>query len=151
MSNKIEAPASSDRYNVYSKLAASVAYSAYGAVQQEGKGHNAAGSVPRRIGSVTIHGGAGVANQKSLETRLGVLTVVSGEELEILNSSPIFLLHKANGEIFVEAATGSGRVDVEERVAKLLGETTTDPSAPMTPEKPNKTAGGAKPTAAQKE
>ncbi len=82
--------------------------------------------MPVKVGSVTIKGGAGVAN-KNIITPLGVHTEVSAEEMDLLNENGIFKLHKDAGFIAVEEK----KADVEKVVADMT--TKADPSAPLTP------------------
>lgn len=77
---------------VYSTLAAAVTYRGFQKTE---------GDVPVPSEGVTINGGSGVMARKSLETPQGVATRVTAEQLEILNSDPVFQMHKKNGYIKV--------------------------------------------------
>lgn len=130
------------RFHVYSTLSAPTEYSSYRPVRESAKaGNNAPGEVPVLLTSVTIAGGANVANARSLMTPRGIVTTISAEELEVCNADPVFQMHKENGFIFVEEAT-TDRVDAEEKVEKL-DLTKADKSAPLTLEKSAKSAGAA--------
>ena len=82
--------------------------------------------MPVKQGKITIHGGAGIAN-KNLITPNGVVTEVTDEEMEFLNSHDTFNQWKKNGFVKVEKK----KVDVEKVVANMNDKS--DPSAPLAP------------------
>lgn len=76
---------------VFSTLASSVAYT----------NHVQGGAdLPIALEPVTIHGGAGVANDRIVTPR-GVATRVTEEQVEYLRANPIFRLHEENGFVMV--------------------------------------------------
>lgn len=77
--------------------------------------------------TVRVKGGAGIAN-KNLITPRGVMTVVSDDELKLLETNESFKMHKENGYITVE----SKKADADEVAAKSMKKK--DKSAPVTPE-----------------
>jgi hypothetical protein len=124
------------KFYVYSKMSASVVYNDF---------VPGGADLPVVAKSVTIKGGAGIAN-KNLITPLGVVTEIDDADLEMLNRNGIFKLHKENGFITVEKRN----VDVEKVVANM-GEKA-DPSAPLSPADFEKAAetGGAAPMGMKK-
>ena len=50
---------------------------------------------------ITIKGGAGVINKRTLETPQGLVTEVTDEQLDKLKSHPLFQTHLQNGAIAV--------------------------------------------------
>lgn len=82
-------------------------------------------SLPRRIASVEIAGGANVPSRQ-LVTPRGVMTKVSDEEYKILLDVPVFQTHVNGGYIIVEDAPHA----VEEVVKDMKPK---DGSAPKTP------------------
>jgi hypothetical protein len=84
---------SGDMY-VYSTLASPQRYVNYSA----GPGDL---PIPKGEG-VLIHGGANVAQRKTLITPRGVATPVSAADLAYLMENPIFKLHQQNGFVLVE-------------------------------------------------
>lgn len=85
---------SGDAY-VYSTLASPQRYVNYAA----GPGDL---PVPKGEG-VLIHGGANVAQRKTLITPRGVATPVSAADLAYLMENPVFKLHQKNGFVLVES------------------------------------------------
>lgn len=129
---------------VYSRLPNSQVYHGYAADVREGdkakdKANGAPGEVPRIVSSVTIKGGADIANYKTLITPMGVKTLVDEDELNLLNANPVFKLHKEGGWVFAEKDQGA--VDVDARVAEVLEVGKSDASAPLTEAKPTKITG----------
>lgn len=106
----------SDFY-VYSTLSANMDYTGW---------VDGGGDLPRVEWAVRIGGHANVAN-KHFDTPRGVITGISSEELELLKSNPIFLMHEKNGFITVEQSNE----DIEKVVADMEGR---DQSAPLVPE-----------------
>ena len=104
-------------YHVYSKMAADVTYNDY----------VPGGDIPRVARSVTIKGGAGVAN-KNIITPYGVHTEITEEERDMLLKNGIFQLHREGGFVTIE-----GKKEDPDLVATNLT-TGPDPSAPLTPE-----------------
>jgi hypothetical protein len=49
------------------------------------------------LGKISVKGGAGVADKKTLLTPQGVATPVSAEELKGLKLNPVFLAHEKKG------------------------------------------------------
>lgn len=76
---------------IYSTLSAAVVYRSF---KQTG------GDVPVAGDGIRIEGGAGVQGSDFV-TPMGVATQVTSEQLEILRSDPVFLLHEKNGFITV--------------------------------------------------
>ena len=107
----------SKTYHVYSKMAADVTYNDY----------VPGGDIPRVARSVTIKGGAGVAN-KNIITPYGVHTEITGEERDMLVKNGIFQLHRDGGFVTIEE-----KKEDPDRVATNLT-SGPDPSAPLTPE-----------------
>ena len=107
----------SKTYHVYSKMAADVTYNDY----------VPGGDIPRVARSVTIKGGAGVAN-KNIITPYGVHTEITEEERDMLLKNGIFQLHQEGGFVTIE-----GKKEDPDRVATNLT-AGPDPSAPLTPE-----------------
>lgn len=86
--------------------------------------------------SVLIKGGSNVADKMG-QTKIGVLTTVTAEDLADLERCPAFVRHKARG--FIVVASGKG--DPEKVAADMA---TKDGSAPMTPEDRPATVGKVK-------
>ena len=86
-----------------------------------------AGSFPRVIKEVLIKGGANVAN-KNLVTPDGVLTEVSDEDYEALQTVYVFQQHVKGGLIKV---ISSSKEKEQEKAKKDMSEG--DGSAPLTP------------------
>jgi hypothetical protein len=107
------------KYHIYSKLANTMHYHQYGDAPVGG------GAAPI-IHTVTIKGGAGVAN-KHIITPVGVHTEIDDADMESLNANPVYLMHKKNG--FVTALKKNA--DVEKVVADM-GDAQ-DKSTPLTP------------------
>ena len=107
----------SKTYHVYSKMAADVTYNDY----------VPGGDIPRVARSVTIKGGAGVAN-KNIITPYGVHTEITEEERDMLLKNGIFKLHQEGGFVTIE-----GKKEDPDLVATNLT-AGPDPSAPLTPE-----------------
>lgn len=77
---------------ITSKLATTVNYTFYT------KGENKINVV---TDTITVDGGAGVINKRSLETPQGVVTEISDDKLEKLKSHPVFQAHLRNGYITI--------------------------------------------------
>lgn len=107
----------SKTYHVYSKMAADVTYNDY----------VPGGDIPRVARSVTIKGGAGVAN-KNIITPFGVHTEITEAERDMLLKNGIFQLHQEGGFVTIE-----GKKEDPDLVATNLA-SGPDPSAPLTPE-----------------
>ena len=107
----------SKTYHVYSKMAADVTYNDY----------VPGGDIPRVARSVTIKGGAGVANMNII-TPYGVHTEITEEERDMLLKNGIFQLHRDGGFVTIEE-----KKEDPDRVATNLT-AGPDPSAPLTPE-----------------
>lgn len=91
---------------------------------QEYRGYREGGDVKTVKWSVTVKGGANIAS-KNLITPKGVLTIVSEEELALLNENAQFNRHKERGYIVIEK-----REEKAEKVAKNMKKK--DESAPLT-------------------
>lgn len=85
-----------------------------------------AGSIPQVLGEVTVEGGAGVANNKSLITPQGVVTEVSAEQLDQLKKVELFQTHMENGYLTI---LDKKPADVESVAADMQRG---DGSAPLT-------------------
>lgn len=107
----------SKTYHVYSKMSADVTYNDY----------VPGGDIPRVARSVTIKGGAGVAN-KNIITPFGVHTEITEEERDMLLKNGIFQLHQNGGFVTIE-----GKKEDPDLVATNLT-SGPDPSAPLTPQ-----------------
>ena len=107
----------SKTFHVYSKMAADVTYNDY----------VPGGDIPRVARSVTIKGGAGVAN-KNIITPYGVHTEITEEERDMLMKNGVFQLHQEGGFVTIE-----GKKEDPDLVATNLT-AGPDPSAPLTPE-----------------
>lgn len=103
---------------VVSKQAAGVDYVLY---EKSGSGKLVAKGV------VSIDGGAGVANKKTLYTPDGILTPISDQDVEMLNLNPVFKAHLENGSVKL-LRKNPGDPD------KAAADLDKDPSAPITPE-----------------
>ena len=114
--------------HIYSTLSASVAYTLWG---------KAGADLPKRVRSVTIHGGANVAD-KHFVTPEGVMTTVSEEELDLLKQNALFQKHLANGFLTIQESA----VTVEKAVRELEA---ADGSAPATPQSFAEKGNGATP------
>ena len=82
------------------------------------------GDLQRIEHSVTIKGGAGVAD-KRIETPLGVVTEVSDEDLKVLMTNEVFKRHLEHGFVKVD----DKRADPETVAADMERN---DPGAPLT-------------------
>ena len=98
---------------VYSTLASSVMY------QLTETGTN---GVPRVVGEVHVKGGAGVAGEH-LQTPNGVPTLVTAEQVALLEQNEVFQLHKKNGYVTI-----SDERDIEKAIADMERR---DVSAPL--------------------
>ena len=105
------------RYHVFSKMAADVTYNDYAP---------GGADIPVLLRSVTIRGGAGVAN-KNIITPLGFHTEISQEDMEFLNRNGIFCLHRDNGFVTIQERNAP----IEQVIPDLTEES--DPSSPITP------------------
>lgn len=105
------------RIYVYSTLASDVAYTNHVA---------GGGDIPVALPPVLIRGGAGVANDRII-TPQGVMTEVTGEQLDYLRENPVFKLHEENGYVLVS----SDEIRIESAVADMNGR---DESAPLVPQ-----------------
>lgn len=104
----------SKRLYVYSTLATDMAYT----------NHEKGGAdLPIALPPVFIKGGAGVANDR-LVTPRGVVTEISEEQAEYLQSNSIFQLHQKNGFVMIDTAS----VDPDKMAADMQGR---DNSAPI--------------------
>ena len=103
---------------VVSKLAASMEYTLYEKVE---------GGKQTAVGSISVQGGAGVANKRTLVTPQGVVTSISEKQAEQLAANPVFKIHAENGMI---AILDKDPVDAD-KAAKGLDP---DASAQLTPE-----------------
>lgn len=101
---------------VVSTLATDVCYTGY----TGGEGQ----SLPRVAVSVTIKGGAGVANRRTIITPRGVVTEVNEEQAKFLAQHPVFRRHMARGFLSETAS----KVDGDEAAADMTGR---DESAPL--------------------
>lgn len=109
---------------VFSTLASDVAYT----------NHVEGGAdMPIALPSVTVKGGAGVANDRFVTPR-GVATTVTEEQAEYLRRNPIFQLHEKNGFVMISSTGG----DADKAAADMTGR---DHSAPIVPQ--DKLAGDA--------
>lgn len=99
---------------VYSTLASDMIYT------KDAKG---GADLPIIVDKVFIKGGAGVANDR-LITPMGVATMVTAEQLEVLKANHVFQLHEANGYIIVSEEKG----DPEKFAADMNAG---DPSRPL--------------------
>ena len=103
---------------IVSKLSSGVDYAFYA------KGPN---GKPVPQGVISINGGAGVANKKTLVTPLGVVTPVTADELKKLRTNPAFKEHEAGGHLKV--------LEKDPRDAdKAAADMARDQSGQMTPE-----------------
>ena len=127
---------------IYSRLPNAQTYNFYAEPNSAKAKNGAAGEVPRIITSVTVRGGADIANAKTLITPLGVKTLVDEDELALLNENPIYKMHKANGFVFAEKDPGA--VDVDARVAEVMEVSKSDGTAPLTEAKSSKIGNSAK-------
>lgn len=93
-----------DHY-LYSTLGADVIYPVY---------VPGGADLPLVEAEVLVKGGAGVIN-KRLDTPEGIVTAISGEQLEALNTSPVFKQHVKNGFIIIS----NDKPDVEVVVADM--------------------------------
>ena len=116
----------SEKIYVYSTLSAPVKYQNY---------VESASDMPNLGDYVLIKGGANVAGE--LMTPLGVVTIITPEQLAILEQNKTFQLHKENGFIKVRGS----HEEVEKIVADMQGR---DDSAPLVPQD-FQDADGAKP------
>lgn len=77
---------------IVSKMAAGVDYTTYT------KGTN---GLLTATGAVSVNGGAGVANKRTLVTLEGAVTEVTQAQLAQLENDPVFSAHKAGGYLKV--------------------------------------------------
>lgn len=99
---------------VYCTLAASQEYTSYA---------SGGADLPLATGAVHIRGGANVADEK-FNTPLGMLTVITEAQHEMLRRNSVFLAHEANGYILVSEE----RMDPETAAADME---TRSPDAPL--------------------
>lgn len=105
------------KYYVYSKMAAGVSYNKY----------SGGGDTLRKIvHSITVKGGAGVAN-KNIITPMGVRTEITAEDRDELLQNKVFQKHMRAGFVTIEE-----HAQDPDKVATNLTEGP-DPSAPLTP------------------
>lgn len=99
---------------IYSSLASGVDFQTYDK-------HPRVGTVQRTI---TVEGGAGVQNKRTMITPRGAATVVSAEELKILLADPHFKKFVENGFMHVDekATRKPGEEEIEEVVDEELDE-----------------------------
>lgn len=123
---------------VLSTLASTTVYAGYHA-------NDNAGQLPRVKHSVTIEGGAGVANKNFITPR-GVVTAITEEDAAFLKDHKVFRRHADRGFVsFSESDPGQA---VDSAVAGMEGR---DKSAPLVEEDfQNATENDAKPVAAKK-
>lgn len=107
------------KYHVYSKIATDMNYNDYAGGSDQ--------TLSRVIHTVTIKGGAGVAN-KNIITPRGVHTEISEEDKNFLLRNGIFQKHFEAGFVTIEE-----HFEDPDKVATNLTEGP-DPSAPLTPE-----------------
>lgn len=81
--------------------------------------------IPLPTSDILIRGGAGIANER-LITPLGVHTEIPEEHLAALEQNPVFIKHKQNGFITVQAR----RADPEKVATDMNAK---DKSKPLTP------------------
>jgi hypothetical protein len=104
---------------VFSTLAASVQYVDWKPSEN---------GVPVAGESVTVKGGAGVANEHFVTPR-GVATMVSEAQAELLKRNSLFQLHEKNGFVAIDTVERPpGQTEVENAVAALEGR---EPSSPL--------------------
>lgn len=99
---------------IASTLSASVQYTAYA---------ETGGDLPAVAKTVTIAGGAGVAN-KHFVTPRGVITNVDDADVKMLLANPIFKIHMANGYVQILDSVTDG----DAAAADMTGR---DNSAPL--------------------
>lgn len=92
---------------ILSTMSAGVNYAIYG---------KTAGGLPVVKREIAIAGGSGVIN-KALVTPQGVVTKVSDEELELLESNALFRMHKAGGFVKVQKSDKTDTKDMEQKDA----------------------------------
>lgn len=114
---------------IYSTLAADTRYAVYA---------DTASDLPVVTRTVLVKGGAGVAN-KNFVTPRGVMTEVTGEELEMLKANKVFQKHVQGGYI----SHDEKKADVEKVVSNMTGR---DSSAPIVPQDYDPEQAGAKPS-----
>lgn len=102
---------------ITSKMAAPVTYAFYT------QGANRINIVTDEI---TINGGAGVINKRSLETPQGVVTELPDEKIDKLKSHPVFKIHLANGAVAI--------LGTEKEAKKADKDLEVDKSSQLTPE-----------------
>lgn len=102
---------------ITSKMAAPVTYAFYT------QGANRINIVKDEI---TINGGAGVINKRSLETPQGVVTELPDEKIDKLKSHPVFKIHLANGAVAI--------LGTEKEAKKADKDLEVDKSSQLTPE-----------------
>lgn len=92
---------------ILSTMGCGVNYAIYG---------KTAGGLPVVKREIVVNGGAGVIN-KALITPQGVVTKVSDEELELLESNPLFRMHKAGGYVKVQKSEKTDTKDMTQKDA----------------------------------
>lgn len=102
---------------ITSKMAAPVTYAFYT------KGANRINVVTDEI---TVNGGAGVINKRSLETPQGVVTELTDEQIDKLKSHPVFKMHLTNGAVAI--------LGTEKEAKKAEEDLKKDKSSQLTPE-----------------
>ena len=102
---------------VLSRLAAGVDYELYDLKTPNG--------IPRLLETVTVKGGADVADKKTLVTPRGVATEITKKQAELLKKNPVFEIHLDKGVVEILDKLP----DLEKEAANL----DPDPSAPVTP------------------
>jgi hypothetical protein len=108
---------------IYSTLAANVIYNLH-EIMDEGR------NLPIELARVEIKGGAGVANPTTIQTPKGVATLVTDEQLAVLEKNHCFQQHVHKNFIKVDRDAQKEKHNVNE-VAKDLNR---DKSSPRTPE-----------------
>lgn len=99
---------------IYSTLASDMRYTNY---------VKGGAELQNPIAEVFVKGGAGVANDR-LITPMGVATMVTAEQLEVLKANAIFQMHERNGYVIVSEERG----DPEKMAAEM---NPNDPSKPL--------------------
>lgn len=79
---------------VVSKLAAGVNYTLYEKV---------AGGKKVAVGSITVKGGSGVTDKRTLITPQGVVTAISDMQAAQLKEDPVFKIHEKHGAVKIIA------------------------------------------------
>lgn len=118
----------SDPVYVYSTLTMDQEYTLFKARDAE--------QVPVIERSVIIHGGANVANRKTVVTPKGVMTQIDGDQLKLLRNNHVFVQHEAGHYIIVVIGKRAELKEVLKDMKKKDG------NAPLTPEDYVKGKGG---------